>query len=394
MKKVIIGVTGGIAAYKIPELARLFVRGGIDVQVVLTPAAAEFITPLTFQTLTGNPVYVEMYGDRTGERVRHVELLEKADLMVIAPATANTIGKMALGLADNLISTLYLAADCPVVVIPSMNVNMFRHPAVVANIEMLRKRGCHVMDPDEGELACGVYGSGRMPETYDIFNFARRAVMTKDYQGIEVLVTAGPTREPLDPVRYISNPSTGLMGYSLARALSDRGAVVTLVSGPTHLRVPTGVKLVSVNTAAEMHEAVLSSFSRCRIVFKAAAVSDFRPAENWDEKVKKEKASMALQLASNPDILLELGKTKDDKILVGFAAETENAVQNAQDKLSRKNLDLIVVNNLKEPGCGFAVSTNRVSLIGRDGEVEEIPMMEKEELAHLILDRTAVLIKN
>ncbi len=394
MKKVIIGVTGGIAAYKIPELARLFVRGGIDVQVVLTPAAAEFITPLTFQTLTGNPVYVEMYGDRTGERVRHVELLEKADLMVIAPATANTIGKMALGLADNLISTLYLAADCPVVVIPSMNVNMFRHPAVVANIEMLRKRGCHVMDPDEGELACGVYGSGRMPEPYDIFNFARRAVMTKDYQGIEVLVTAGPTREPLDPVRYISNPSTGLMGYSLARALSDRGAVVTLVSGPTHLRVPTGVKLVSVNTAAEMHEAVLSSFSRCRIVFKAAAVSDFRPAENWDEKVKKEKASMALQLASNPDILLELGKTKDDKILVGFAAETENAVQNAQDKLSRKNLDLIVVNNLKEPGCGFAVSTNRVSLIGRDGEVEEIPMMEKEELAHLILDRTAVLIKN
>lgn len=394
MKKVIIGVTGGIAAYKIPELARLFVRGGIDVQVVLTPAAAEFITPLTFQTLTGNPVYVEMYGDRTGERVRHVELLEKADLMVIAPATANTIGKMALGLADNLISTLYLAADCPVVVIPSMNVNMFRHPAVVANIEMLRKRGCHVMDPDEGELACGVYGSGRMPEPYDIFNFARRAVMTKDYQGIEVLVTAGPTREPLDPVRYISNPSTGLMGYSLARALSDRGAVVTLVSGPTHLRAPTGVKLVSVNTAAEMHEAVLSSFSRCRIVFKAAAVSDFRPAENWDEKVKKEKASMALQLASNPDILLELGKTKDDKILVGFAAETENAVQNAQDKLSRKNLDLIVVNNLKEPGCGFAVSTNRVSLIGRDGEVEEIPMMEKEELAHLILDRTAVLIKN
>lgn len=394
MKKVIIGVTGGIAAYKIPELARLFVRGGIDVQVVMTPAAAEFITPLTFQTLTGNPVYVEMYGDRTGERVRHVELLEKADLMVIAPATANTIGKMALGLADNLISTLYLAADCPVVVIPSMNVNMFKQPAVVANIEMLRKRGCHVMDPDEGELACGVYGSGRMPEPYDIFNFARRSVMAKDYQGIEVLVTAGPTREPLDPVRYISNPSTGLMGYSLARALSDRGAAVTLVSGPTHLRVPTGVKLVSVNTAAEMHEAVLSNFSRCRIVFKAAAVSDFRPAENWDEKVKKEKASMTLQLASNPDILLELGKTKGEKILVGFAAETENAVQNAHDKLLRKNLDLIVVNNLKEPGCGFAVSTNRVSLIGRDGEVEEIPMMEKEELAHLILDRTAVLIKN
>jgi len=265
---------------------------------------------------------------------------------------------------------------------------------VVANIETLRKRGCNVMDPDEGELACGVYGSGRMPEPYDIFNFTRRAVMAKDYQGIEVLVTAGPTREPLDPVRYISNPSTGLMGYSLARALSDRGASVTLVSGPTHLVVPRGVKLISVNTAAEMHEAVLSNFSSCRIVYKAAAVSDFRPSENWDEKVKKEKASMTLQLASNPDILFELGKTKGEKILVGFAAETENAVQNAHDKLLRKNLDLIVVNNLKEPGCGFAVSTNRVSLIGRDGEVEEIPLMGKEELAHLILDRTAVLIKN
>lgn len=397
MKKVIIGVTGGIAAYKIPELVRLFVRGGIDVQVVMTPAAAEFITPLTFQTLTGNPVYVEMYGDRTAERVRHVELLEKADLMVIAPATANTIGKMSLGLADNLISTLYLAADCPVVVIPSMNVNMFKHPAVVANIETLRKRGCHVMDPDDGELACGVYGSGRMPEPYDIFNFARRALMVKDFKGLEVLVTAGPTREPLDPVRYISNPSTGLMGYALARALSDRGASVTLVSGPTHLVAPAGVKLVSVHTAAEMHEAVSSNFSKCRIVFKAAAVSDFRPAENWDEKVKKEKAPMNLQLVSNPDILLDLGKkTKGDKLLVGFAAETEteDALQNAHDKLLRKNLDLIVLNNLKEPGCGFAVSTNRVSLIGRDGKVEEIPLMEKEELAHLILDRTAVLLKN
>ncbi len=393
LKKVIIGVTGGIAAYKVPELARLFVRSGIDVQVVMTPAAAEFITPLTFQTLTGNPVFVEMYGDRTGERVRHVELLENADLMVIAPATANTLGKMALGLADNLLATLYLAADCPVVVIPSMNVNMFKHPAVVSNIELLQKRGCHVMDPDQGELACGVYGSGRMPEPYDIFNFARRAVMIKDYQGIEVLVTAGPTREPLDPVRYISNPSTGLMGFSLARALSDRGALVTLVSGPTHLTAPAGVRLVKVNTAAEMREAVLSDYSKCRIIYKAAAVSDFRPAENWDEKVKKEKASMTLQLASNPDILLELGKNKGNKILVGFAAETEDALQNAHDKLVNKNLDLIIVNNLKEPGSGFAVNTNRVSIIDRDGKVEEIPLMEKEELAHLILDRTAVLLK-
>lgn len=393
MKKLILGVTGGIAAYKAAELARIFVRAGTEVQAVMTPAAAEFIAPLTLQTLTNRPAFIEMYTERTSEKIRHIELLDDADLMLIAPATANTIGKMACGFADNLLTTLYLAADCPVVVVPSMNVNMFKHMAVRENIDKLISRGCFVMDPDEGELACGVYGSGRMPDPLDIYNYAVAALKPKDYKGISITVTAGPTREALDPVRYLSNPSTGLMGYALARALKERGADVTLISGPTNLVPPAGVKTISVNTADEMYEAVLSSYQQSKIVFKAAAVSDFKPAEKSVNKVKKDDAGCQLNLERNRDILLELGRQKGDHILVGFAAETEEAVENAYDKLIRKNLDLIVVNNLNEPGAGFAVPTNRVSIIGSSGEKEELPLMEKEQLAHYILDRTLSLIK-
>ncbi len=393
MKKLILGVTGGIAAYKAAELARVFVRAGTEVQAVMTPAAAEFIAPLTLQTLTNRPAFIEMYTERTSEKIRHIELLDDADLMLIAPATANTIGKMACGFADNLLTTLYLAADCPVVVVTSMNVNMFKHTAVRENIDKLISRGCFVMDPDEGELACGVYGSGRMPDPLDIYNYAVAALKPKDYKGISVTVTAGPTREALDPVRYLSNPSTGLMGYALARALKERGADVTLISGPTNLVPPAGVKTISVNTADEMYEAVLSSYQQSKIVFKAAAVSDFKPAVKAVNKVKKDDAGCQLNLERNRDILLELGRQKGDHILVGFAAETEEAVENAYDKLIRKNLDLIVVNNLNEPGAGFAVPTNRVSILGSSGEKEELPLMEKEQLAHYILDRTLSLIK-
>lgn len=392
MKKLILGITGGIAAYKAAELARIFVRAGTEVQAVMTPAAAEFIAPLTLQTLTGRPAYIEMYTERTSEKIRHIDLLDDADLLLIAPATANTIGKMACGLADNLLTTLYLAADCPVVVVPSMNVNMFKHKAVRENIDKLISLGCLVMDPDEGELACGVYGSGRMPEPVDIFNYALAALKPKDYKGITVTVTAGPTREALDPVRYLSNPSTGLMGYALARALKERGADVTLISGPTNLMPPAGVKVISVNTADEMYEAVFSSYQESKIIFKAAAVSDFKPAEKAVNKVKKDDAGCQLNLERNRDILLELGRQKGEHILVGFAAETEEAVENAHDKLIRKNLDLIVVNNLNEPGAGFAVPTNRVSIIERSGEKEELPLMGKEQLAHHILDRTLGLI--
>ncbi len=392
MKKVILGVTGGIAAYKAVELARHFVRGGAEVQVVMTPAATEFVAPLTFQTLTNRPAYVEMYTERTGDKIRHIELLEDADVMVVAPATANTIGKMACGFADNLLTTLYLAASCPVVVIPSMNVNMYQHPSVCENLEKLIGHGCLVMDPDAGELACGVYGSGRMPEPSDIYNFTRAALMVKDYQDLNVLVTAGPTREPLDPVRFLSNPSTGLMGYALARALSERGAKVTLVSGPAVHRVPAGVKKIDVTTADEMYSVVLDHYEESRLVIKAAAVSDFKPSTSAQHKTKKGDAAHSIKLVPNPDILLELGKQKGNRILVGFAAETENIIGNAHDKLLQKNLDLIVVNNLKEPGAGFAAPTNRVSIIDRSGTVEELPLLEKELLAHHILDRVVKLL--
>ncbi len=391
MKKVLLGVTGGIAAYKATELARLYIKGGAEVQVVMTPAATRFITPLTFQTLTGNPVFSEMFAERSEAWIPHIELLSGVDLLVIAPASANTVAKMAAGIADNLLTTLYLAAVCPVVVVPSMNVNMFAHPTVIENLERLRAAGCQVMDPDSGELACGVYGKGRMPEPVDIYSYSMQVFRAQDYENINVLVTAGPTREPLDPVRYISNPSTGLMGYAIARALQERGAKVTLISGPTALKAPSAVNLIPVTTAEQMYKAVIDNFDQNRLVIKTAAVSDFKPSLFSGQKVKKNDAGLTLELTPTADILMELGRRKKDQILVGFAAETENVVQNARDKLTRKNLDLIVVNDLAEEGAGFASSTNRVALIDRSGTVEELPLMKKEELAHRLLDRIVPL---
>ena len=392
MKKVLLGVTGGIAAYKAAELARLYIKNGAAVQVVMTPAATHFITPLTFQTLTGNPVFCEMFAERSEAWIPHIELLDGVDLLVIAPASANTVAKMASGIADNLLTTLYLAAVCPVVVVPSMNVNMFAHPAVIDNLEKLRTAGCHVMDPDSGELACGVYGKGRMPEPEDIYLYSLHSIRVKDYESFNVLVTAGPTREPLDPVRYISNPSTGLMGYAIARALQERGANVTLISGPTTLQAPPAVKLIPVTTAEQMHKAVIDHFDQNQLVIKAAAVSDFKPSHFSGQKVKKNAAGLTLKLTPTADILMELGLRKKNQVLVGFAAETENVVQNARDKLTRKNLDLIVVNDLAEEGSGFASPTNRVRLIDHSGAVEELPLLKKEELAHRLLDRIAPLI--
>jgi len=390
--KVVLGVTGGIAAYKTAELARIFVRSGVEVQVVMTEAASCFISPLTFATLTGNPVYLHMFEEQATAGIRHIDLSNGTDALIIAPATANTIAKMAAGLADNLLTALYLAAPCPVIVVPSMNVRMLDHPAVHNNLEILRSRGCHILEPNAGELACGEQGRGRMPEPQEIYDFTRMVLAPKDYKGIKALVTAGPTREHLDPVRFISNPSTGLMGYALARALSERGAEVVLISGPTHLSAPRGVEKVAVTSADEMFEAVFKYYSECRLVIKAAAVSDFRPLTEEAQKVKKQKASLNLELAANRDILKVMGQDKGDRILVGFAAETENAVENARDKLINKNLDLIIINDLTEPGAGFAVDTNRVSIIGREGNVDRLPLMEKETLAHEILDRVVLLL--
>jgi phosphopantothenoylcysteine decarboxylase/phosphopantothenate--cysteine ligase len=391
LKTIVLGVTGGIAAYKAAELARLLVRGGFTVQVVMTAGATEFVTPLTFQTLTGRPVLRDLFATADGGGVRHVDLAGEADLLVVAPASANTLAKMALGLADNLLTTVYLAAACPVILVPSMNDQMFAHPAVRENLARLEARGCLILEPATGELACGTIGKGRMPEPQQIFDYIRAAAAPKDFKGVTALVTAGPTREPLDPVRFLSNPSSGLMGYAIARALAERGARVNLVSGPTQLPCPAGVSRTVVTTAREMYDAVMRLYAGCDLVVKTAAVSDYRPVETAAQKLKKGAPRVTLELAANPDILKELGRNKGNRILVGFAAETENGLPYARQKLIEKNLDLIVLNDLTEPGAGFAVATNRVHLIGKEGAVEELPLMKKDELAHRILDRVAAI---
>ncbi|NLA11685.1 MAG: bifunctional phosphopantothenoylcysteine decarboxylase/phosphopantothenate--cysteine ligase CoaBC [Firmicutes bacterium] len=387
----LVGVTGGIAAYKTAELVRLFMREGNEVQVVMTPGAAQFVTPLTFQTLTGRPALVDQFWVSDGEKVRHIDLASAARVFVIAPATANTIGKLARGIADNLLTTIYLAARCPVVVVPSMNEQMYLHPAVQENLSRLREHGCLVMEPDTGDLACGICGKGRLPELSQIAAFVSSSLREKDFRGLRALVTAGPTREPLDPVRFISNRSTGRMGYAIAAALAERGAKVILVSGPTALPRPAGVEFVPVETARQMHGAVLERFGATDLVIKAAAVSDYCPAETAEQKIKKGDGR-ALTLQQNPDILEELGRCKEKQILVGFAMETEKAAEYAREKLRRKNLDLIVLNDLTVPGAGFGSLTNQVCIFNRAGGAEELPLMSKELLAHRILDRVRPLV--
>ena len=393
MKKVILGVCGGIAAYKTAELARLFIKEGFAVRVVMTEAALKFITPLTFETLTAQPVLVQMFAENAQTAIPHIELAKESALVVIAPATANTIAKMACGLADNLLTTLCLAATCPKVVVPAMNMHMLEHPAVQQNIKKLKEQGCFILEPDKGELACGETGRGRLPEPAQIFQFCRRLLSKKDFQGVKALVTAGPTREALDPVRFLSNPSTGLMGYSLAEALSERGADVLLISGPTNLKTPFGVKRVDVTSAAQMHKAVLQAYKGTQLVIKAAAVSDYRPLKEEAQKVKKDASNLTLELTLNPDILLELGRHKEGRVLVGFAAETQNTVANALEKLKKKNLDLVIANNVKEARAGFGVSTNRVMIIDRAHQAEELPLMKKTDLAHAVLDRIHLLME-
>lgn len=386
------GVTGGIAAYKSAELARIFVREGKDVQVIMTPGAVHFVNPLTFETLTGRRALVEQFELLESGKVRHVDLGARASVLVVAPATANTIAGMAAGIADNLLTAVYLAAQCPVVIVPSMNEQMYLHPAVQFNLERLRECGCRIMEPDTGELACGSSGKGRMPEPAQIADFVRAVLGPKDFQGIRAMVTAGPTQEPLDPVRFISNHSTGRMGYALARALGERGAAVVLISGPTALSCPRGAELVPVTTAREMYAAVMKHAEGCNLIVKAAAVADYRPAEKAKQKLKKGALGAALELLPNPDILQELGRRKGGRVLVGFAMETEDAAAHARRKLEQKNLDFIVVNDLTVPGAGFAFLTNKVSIINRAGEIEDLPLMSKEILAHRILDRIRPLI--
>jgi phosphopantothenoylcysteine decarboxylase/phosphopantothenate--cysteine ligase len=351
----------------------------------------EFITPLTFQTLSGRPVASETFNLTQESEIGHINVADSADLFVIAPATANIIGKLAGGIADDLLTTVLMATRAPVLVAPAMNVHMYANPILQENLRKLRRVGYHLIEPADGYLACGYEGKGRLPEPEKILEEVRALLRRKDLIGEKILITAGPSREPLDPVRYISNRSSGKMGYALTRAALRRGAEVTLVSGPTGIEPPAGARLIPVITAAEMRAAVLREFTTCTTVIMAAAVADYHPVGAADKKVKREAGPIELRLEPNPDILKELGAMKDGKFLVGFAAETEDLTANARKKLSAKNLDMIVANDVTREGSGLDSDTNIAIILDRSGASHSLPLMTKDELADQILDHMLAL---
>jgi phosphopantothenoylcysteine decarboxylase/phosphopantothenate--cysteine ligase len=383
---IVLGVTGGIACYKAVELTRLLVKESFRVQVVMTRAAMEFVTPLTFQTLSGRPVASDTFSLTQESEIGHINIADAADLFVIAPATANVIGKIASGIADDLLTTVLMATQAPVLVVPAMNIHMYENPIVQENLRKLRRVGFFIIEPAEGYLACGYEGKGRLPEPENILQEIKRLVKKKDLEGEKVVITAGPSREPIDPVRYLSNRSSGKMGYALARAALNRGAEVALVSGPTALEPPSGARFIAVTTAAEMRAAVLEEFRKCTALIMAAAVADYRPLEASVSKIKKTQGALELRLEPTIDILRELGAMKNGKFLVGFAAETDDLMGNARGKLTAKNLDMIVANDLTREGSGFDGDTNIATILDSNGGVCSLPLMSKNELADRIFD--------
>ena len=390
-KHIILGVTGSIAAYKAAVLCRLFVSAGAEVRVVMTPLAKQFVTPLTMATLAKHPVLVEFFNPENGEWNSHVSLGEWADCMVIAPATANTLAKMACGVADNLLLTTYLSAKCHVAVAPAMDLDMYAHAATQRNLAQLRRDGVYVIEPEQGELASGLVGKGRMAEPAHIVKEVDAFLGSETLAGRRFVVTAGATIEAIDPVRYISNHSTGKMGYAVAAELAARGASVTLVSGRTTLAVPEGVDCVDVVSAAEMYNAAVEAFAEADGAVMCAAVADYKPVTVADEKIKKGDADMSIPLRRTKDIASELGRVKGGRLLAGFALETDSGAANAREKLERKNLDFIVLNSLRDAGAGFGCDTNVVSLIDAVSCVE-LPLMSKREVAARIVDRMEKLL--
>ena len=386
-KTVLLGVTGGIAAYKSASLASKLVKAGAEVRVIMTENATNFINPITFESLTGHKCVVDTFDRNFEFKVEHVALAQKADVIMIAPATANVMAKLAYGLADDMLTTTVLASKAPKIIAPAMNTGMYENPATQHNIELLKGYGMEVITPASGYLACGDVGAGKMPEPEDLYEHILRACSyPKDMTGLKVLVTAGPTQESIDPVRYITNHSSGKMGYSIAKVCMLRGADVILVSGPTSLAYPPFVEVVPVTTAKDMHEAVTSRSKEMDIIIKAAAVADYRPSQVADEKMKKSNDAMSIPLERTDDILKYLGEHKPEgQFLCGFSMETQNMLENSRKKLTKKNLDMIVANNLKVAGAGFQTDTNVVTLITKDSELE-LPLMEKEEVAHYLLD--------
>jgi len=385
-KKIVLGITGSIAAYKATELVRHLKKAGAAVHVAMTANATWFVTPLTFETLSGNRVIKDMFS-QDGTSIDHVSLGQESDVIVIAPATANFLAKIAHGLGDDFLSTLILATTAKTLLCPAMDKEMFSNSIVQANILRLKERDFIVMEPEEGMLATGAIGLGRFPDPSSIMEEIRRILSDHDLEGLKALITAGPTIEWIDPVRIVTNRSTGKMGYALARAAWRRGAEVTLVTGPTHLDPPKGIEVITVNTAEEMREAVLNNYREKDMVIKAAAVSDYKPLRKTQEKEKKKGIPITVEMIPTPDILAELGKDKGDITLVGFAAETTDHIANAMDKIKKKNLDLIVVNDVSREDRGFAADSNEVRMIDREGNEEAVPLMSKEDVADRILDR-------
>jgi phosphopantothenoylcysteine decarboxylase/phosphopantothenate--cysteine ligase len=394
-KKVVVGITGGIAAYKAAEFVRLLVKEEVDVHVVMTENAQKFIAPLTFQTLSGNPVVSDPFALLEDATIGHIALADLAELVVILPATANIIGKIANGIADDFLSTMVMATKAPVLFVPSMNVNMWENKALQKNIQTLLEMGYPLLEPGEGELACHWYGKGRLPELNEVVEKMEDILSTKDLKGEQILVTGGPTQEPIDPVRFITNRSSGKMGYALAKMARRRGAEVILITGPASLPLPRrDIKFLPVRSAEEMRKAVFGSLVGSSVVIKAAAVSDYRPKVISQKKIKKGESETTLTLERTKDILEELGKKKGNRILIGFAAETEDLIANAKKKLKEKNLDFIVVNDVTQPGAGFGSDTNQVKIIYPSGQVKDLPLMTKEEVSELILDEVVRLLKS
>ncbi|HET7579618.1 MAG TPA: bifunctional phosphopantothenoylcysteine decarboxylase/phosphopantothenate--cysteine ligase CoaBC [Bacillales bacterium] len=395
-KTVLLCVTGGIAAFKAAALTSKLAQKGVDVHVLMSENATQFVAPLTFHALSRNPVHTSTFDEKNPHGISHIDLADRADLVLVAPATANIIGKLANGIADDMISTTLLATKAPVWIAPAMNVNMYDHPAVQRNLQALVDDGCHLLEPGEGLLACGWIGKGRLAEPEDILDAVERHFQKRDnlpLEGKKILVTGGPTQEKIDPVRYFTNHSSGKMGYALAEEAAALGADVTLVSGPSDLAPPPGVQTIRVTTAEEMFEEVTKRLEESDVVIKAAAVSDYRPKLTYDQKMKKNEGSWTIEMERTRDILAELGKRKEEQVLVGFAAESEQVEEYAVQKLRKKNLDLVVANNISEAGSGFRGDTNKVILFRRDGSKRELPEMSKHETAGAILEEVQALLK-
>ena len=388
-KTIVVGVSGGIAAYKVVDVVSRLGKQNADIHVIMTQSATEFVTPLTFRTLSHNPVVTDMFEEPKLWDVQHISIANKADLFLVAPATANVIGKVANGIADDMLTTTIMATKAPVIFVPAMNTNMYENPIVQENISKLTKLGYIFLEPEIGTMAeKGVYGKGRLPEPESIVKsiidyFSGK----KDLEGLKVLITAGPTREPIDPVRYISNHSSGKMGYAVAEAAAGRGARVKLISGPVNIQKPRGVDIINVITAEEMYKAVMEQYEGYDVIIMVAAVADYKCANIADRKIKKTGENMTIELAKNPDIAKEVGKVKGHRILVGTCAETNDLIENAKAKIESKNFDMIVANDVTMEGAGFGVDTNIVKIIKKDGSIIDLPQMLKTEVAHRILDQ-------